>query len=330
MLIDTETLDVGRIVARSILRRAAEREHEVIPGAIKTALIIQGGGTRAITSCSAGAALDHIGLRNAFDSVYSVSSGALNAAYFLSGQAPLGVSVYLEDIRSRRFLSLLRWPRIMNLEFLFEDIVKGQKKHDLEVTQGHPTPLYIVTTDSQTGDAVWFSSHDSGVDFHLALKASCAVPVASRPVAVDGRMLIDGMLVEPIPFVTALERDYTDVLVLHTRDFGYRAKELHPVIKGLGRLDLSPAAYRRFRDEAKVFNRLTDRLERGSYVNRSGHGVRIACAFPRDVATMNRFERRPDRLLAAAYSSWRSVMTLFGRDDQAGQEIFVRALPGSG
>ena len=212
----------------------------------------------------------------------------------------------------------------MNLDFLFEDVIKNKKKHNLEATLRHPTHLRIVTTDSQTGEPVWFSSHQPGVDFHLALKASCAVPLASRPIPVGGRLLMDGMVVEPIPLVPALDQDYTDVLVLHTRDFGYRAKELHPLVALLGRLDLSLPVYRRFRDEPRVFNRLTDTLEQGSYTGNDGRVMRIACAFPTGVAAMNRFERRTDRLLDAAYSSWSSVMTMFGRDDRLDREVLTK------
>jgi len=92
----------------------------------------------------------------------------------------------------------------------------------------------------------------------------------------------------------------------------------------LGRLDLSLPVYRRFRDEPRVFNRLTDTLEQGSYTGNDGRVMRIACAFPTGVAAMNRFERRTDRLLDAAYSSWSSVMTMFGRDDRLDREVLTK------
>jgi predicted patatin/cPLA2 family phospholipase len=320
----------AEIVARNVLHRAAERQSGIPASDIKTALVVQGGGTRSVTSCGAAAALGELGLTNAFDEVYAVSSGALNAAYFLSGQSALGISVYLDDITSPQFINWLRYPRIMNLDFLFDDVVKKRKRHNLEATLNHPSPLRIVTMDGETGEPVWFCSHDRSVDFHLALKASCAVPVATTPVLVNGRKLMDGMVVEPIPLPTVLERDFTDLLVLHTRDFGYRAKEIHPFIQFLGGLSLSRPAHQRFVGEPKLFNHLTDILESGSYTNRAGRQVRLGGVFPSNVTQMSRFERSTTRLLDAACSSWSSVMTMFGHPEKANPGEFRRYLDAAG
>ena len=145
-------------VARNIIRRSEERSRGESAKAIKTALVVTGGGTRAITSCAAAAALTRLGLHNAFDSIYAVSSGALNAAYFLSNQISLGLSVYLEDIGSPRFVSYRRWPHIMDLDYLFDEIVSHKKKCDFEAIMRHPTLLNLVTTESRTGRARWFTN----------------------------------------------------------------------------------------------------------------------------------------------------------------------------
>ena len=64
-------------------------------------------------------------LTDAFDAVYGSSAGAINAAYFLAGQARLGTTIYYEDINNARFISLLRvlgGRPIVNLGFLLDEI----------------------------------------------------------------------------------------------------------------------------------------------------------------------------------------------------------------
>jgi len=56
-------------------------------------------------------------------------------------------------------------------------------------------PLRIVTTDLSTGERVVLSSGSLAE----AMRASIAVPVAFTPVNIEGRLLVDGGLVDPIP-----------------------------------------------------------------------------------------------------------------------------------
>ena len=58
--------------------------------------------------------------------MYGSSAGAINAAYFLAGQARLGTTIYYEDINNAQFIDLLRPLRgrpIVDLGFLLDDVV---------------------------------------------------------------------------------------------------------------------------------------------------------------------------------------------------------------
>lgn len=48
---------------------------------------------------------------------------------------------------------------------------------------------------------------------HLA--ASCAVPLAFAPVAIEGRLMLDGGLLNPLPVWAAVELGATEILALH-------------------------------------------------------------------------------------------------------------------
>jgi len=61
-------------------------------------------------------------------------------------------------------------------------------------------PLRIICTDLSTGDRIVLSSGNLGE----AMRATLAAPVAFTPVEIDGRLLVDGGLVDPLP-VSELE-----------------------------------------------------------------------------------------------------------------------------
>ena len=72
------------------------------------ALAVEGGAMRGVISAGMVSALEDLGLVDAFDAVYGSSAGAINAAYFLAGQARLGTTIYYEDINNAEFIDLAR------------------------------------------------------------------------------------------------------------------------------------------------------------------------------------------------------------------------------
>src|SRR5499427_10902305 len=76
----------------------------------KVALIVEGGAMRGVISCAALMALEELGLTEAFDEIYGASAGAVNAAYFLAGQAAYATTIYYQRINNSRFIRHL-WRR---------------------------------------------------------------------------------------------------------------------------------------------------------------------------------------------------------------------------
>ena len=64
----------------------------------KVALIVECGAMRGVISCAALMALEELGMTDVFDEVYGASAGAVNAAYFLAGQAAYATTNALEVI----------------------------------------------------------------------------------------------------------------------------------------------------------------------------------------------------------------------------------------
>src|SRR5213083_237209 len=76
----------------------------------KLGLIIEGGAMRGVISCAALLGLEELGMTEVFDEMYGASAGAVNAAYFLAGQAAYATTIYSQKINNTRFIRRL-WHR---------------------------------------------------------------------------------------------------------------------------------------------------------------------------------------------------------------------------
>jgi len=95
------------------------------------------------------------------------------------------------------------------IENLFKRIVAGARQTNRFTDL--PIPFKAVATDIESGDMVVI---DRG-DLTLAMRASMAVPGAFAPVELDGRLLVDGMIVRNLP-VDVARKTCGDVVIAVT------------------------------------------------------------------------------------------------------------------
>src|ERR1700744_5722963 len=99
----------GHPVVQLIHRRRDEGSQ---PGARsdgrRVALVIEGGGMRGVVSAGMTAAIEQLGLRDAFDEVHGASAGAFNSAFLLAGQAAYLTALYPPGFGDPRFVSAIR------------------------------------------------------------------------------------------------------------------------------------------------------------------------------------------------------------------------------
>src|SRR5262245_49099238 len=128
----------------------------------RLALCVEGGAMRGVVSGAMVAALEGLGLLDVFDVIYGSSAGAMNAAFFVAGQAAFGTTIYYENINNRRFINLARpavGRPVLNLDFLVWDVMCRDKALDSAqvVRDGR---LKIVATNAQTAAADVLGYHD--------------------------------------------------------------------------------------------------------------------------------------------------------------------------
>lgn len=184
----------------------------------KLALIVEGGAMRGVLSAGSLLALDLLGCRDVFDEVYAVSAGAVNAAYFLSGQGELGISVYFDDISSMRFANPFRIWKIIDVDYVYDHVVPHLKSLDEGRIRDGRSDFFLGLTDVRTGNPVMVDVKKSPHPVSRLLKASSAIPVLyNRTVRLGDDDYIDGGISDVLPVAQAIQNGCTDVLILTTR-----------------------------------------------------------------------------------------------------------------
>jgi predicted patatin/cPLA2 family phospholipase len=234
----------------------------------RIALIIEGGALRGAISCGAVDALYQLGYGQCFDEVWGNSSGALNAAYFVSGQISLGTTIYYENATDPAFINLRNWPDPLAVDWLIENWIAAGKPLDVPAVMRSGTDLYIAATDAETGETRFFSNRENRPEIIIpALQASCSVPLyVTKKVVIDGIRYNDGLVGAGIPLATAAAR-CTHIVAALTRNIGYRKTHnwLIGVLENIVLRHYSREFLRRYHERSIGYNAAIDALSAGSH-----------------------------------------------------------------
>jgi predicted patatin/cPLA2 family phospholipase len=233
----------------------ARRAAGTLPGARRpddratVGLAVEGGGIRGVVSAAMLSALEECGFGNAFDAVYGCSSGAINCAYFLAGETWYPVSIYYDDLTTRRFVDFRRGLTggdILNLDYAFDEVMEVRKPLDYEKVIESPVPLKVAVTDVDALRTVLATDFPDRAALRSALLASAWLPIGIRGTTTfDGRRAMDGGVLTALPFRLAERDGCTHVLSLSTRPMGrpprgpsafsrYTCRYLERIQPGLG------------------------------------------------------------------------------------------------
>ncbi len=203
----------------------------------RVALALGSGGARGYA---------HIGVMNELDargyeivSVAGSSMGALVGGLYCAGRLDDYVDWIsgLSQLDVMRLLdvSLSKPGGMIGAERILarvREILGDTTIEDLDV------PFTAVATDLAAGRPVWFQK-GSLVD---AIRASIAIPGVIRPHEVDGRLLADGGILDPLPVAptSAVSSDVTIGVVLDADDGAEHGASRAPKTKGVIRRNITP------------------------------------------------------------------------------------------
>ncbi|MFD1047551.1 patatin-like phospholipase family protein, partial [Kibdelosporangium lantanae] len=133
----------------------------------KVGLAVEGGGMRGVVSGGMLVALHELGYADAFDDVYSCSSGALNGAYFVARDTWYPLSIYFDDLSSGHFLDFaraLRRQMPMNLDYVLDEVLTNRKPLDYATAIASAQRLHIIVTDVDALKTVDLTDFESPAD----------------------------------------------------------------------------------------------------------------------------------------------------------------------
>ncbi|MBO4317797.1 MAG: patatin family protein [Mailhella sp.] len=192
---------------------------------MKRALIMEGGAMRGMFTCG----VIDVFMENeiAFDGAIGVSAGAVFGCNYKSRQIGRAIRYNKRFARDQRYCSLRSWIRTGNLygyDFCYRILPDILDPFDREAFRRNPMPFHVVATDIVTGEPVFHLCTDGGKEDIEWMRASSSMPLVSRPVTLDGHLLLDGGISDPIPYAFMDAQGYDRNVVILTQPEGYRKK----------------------------------------------------------------------------------------------------------
>lgn len=180
------------------------------------------------------AALEEMGFGQSFDHVAGSSAGALNGAYFITGQASYGVETYVHHLTQKSFVNPLRFRKMVDIDWLVDHIGKQARPLHLRKLLAAHTTLHISLTGCTDGQTRYVTTREPGIDFWEAFRASAAMPILyNKSVKVGNGQYVDGSLRARVPIRRVVEHGCRYVVVILTMPHSHRIKSRHAWLQSL-------------------------------------------------------------------------------------------------
>lgn len=264
---------------------------------VKTGIVLEGGGMRGMYTCGI---LDVLMENHIYvDGMVGVSAGIAFGCNYKSRQAGRALRYNVRFANDKRYsgiISLLKTGNYYNADFAYKLVPTHYDVFDSNVFEDSPMECYAVCFDVKSGAGVYQRLTRVDDDFFEWIRASASMPVVAQPVAVGGRLLLDGGLADSIPLEFMMNKGYNRNIVILTREEGYRKTAergmwlMKPLLrkwpKVIEALQKRPAHYnmqlQKVREEERAGNAFVFRPLKPLNVSRTTH----------DAAEMNRVYRQ--------------------------------------
>ena len=185
---------------------------------MKVGLVLEGGGMRALFTAGVLDALLDVKELN-IDGIVGVSAGALFGANYVSGQKERAIRYNKKYARDKRYMGLYSWiitGNAVNKEFAFYEIPFKLDVFDQEKFKESKIDFHVVMTNIENGQAEYILIEDVFEQMEY-LRATSALPFASKIIEINGKKYLDGGISDSIPIDYCESLGYDKIILVLTR-----------------------------------------------------------------------------------------------------------------
>jgi len=178
----------------------------------KIGLALGGGSAKGIAHVGVLKVLEKNNIK--VDLVSGTSIGSLIGAFYCSGMSTEEMAKEMFSIDIKKFFEL-NLPK--------HGFIKGKKIEDyireklpVKTFEDLKIPLFITASDLTTGDLIVFNKGDIA----KAIRASMSIPGVFNPIENNGRILVDGGVIDPLPTDVLKQNKADKIIAVNLIDLG--------------------------------------------------------------------------------------------------------------
>lgn len=198
-------------------------------------IVLEGGATRGVFTSGV---LDYLMEEDLyFSHVIGVSAGSCNGVDYVSRQIGRTKKCMIPEKKEYSYYSgvrsAIKEKSILDMDMVFDTFPKKIYPFDFETYFQSDMVCEIVTTNCETGKAEYMTEQNDPDRLMKLCRASSSMPLLSPIVNIDGVPYLDGGLADSVPIRRALQSGNEKIVLVLTRNPGYRKK---PISKGTAKL----------------------------------------------------------------------------------------------
>ncbi len=276
----------------------------------KATLVLEGGATRGVFTSGV---LDYLMEKELYMShVIGVSAGACNAVDYVSRQPGRTRDCMIPTDKNVSYYyglrKFMKEKSLMNMDLIFDIFPNQLYPFDYDTYFQSEIECELVTTSCITGKAEYMKERISRERLMKICRASSSMPLICPMVNIDDKPYLDGGLADSVPIKRAMELGNEKIVVVLTRNAGYRKK---PVSKAMAKM------YRRaYKSYPNLIHAV---LTRSMYYNRTMNELEVMekegkiFVIRPQVKPVSRLERNKEQLYSFYDHGYQLMEKEYGR-----------------
>ena len=193
---------------------------------VRATMVLEGGATRGVFTSGA---LDYLMEKDVYLSdIIGVSAGSCNAVDYVSRQPGRTRDCMIHKEKEYNyyygFTKFIKEKSLLDMDMVFDKYPNELFPFDYDTYFASEMECEIVTTNCVSGQAEYMKERKNKERLMKICRASSSMPLVSPIVNVDGIPYLDGGLADSVPVKRAMELDNKKIVLILTRNPGYRKK----------------------------------------------------------------------------------------------------------